>query len=70
MPELLEYIPDKLIDLSNDERQERAKFIHAGWQYYDGNMRKPLKVKPGQAVRKGQAMFMLLPLLTPEAERA
>ena len=48
MPELLEYTPDKMLDLSNDERQHRAGWIAAGWQYYDGNMRKPLKVKPGQ----------------------
>ena len=48
MPELLEYQPDAMIELSNDERKARSSWIKAGWQYYDGNMRKPLKVKQGQ----------------------
>lgn len=48
MPELSEYQPDKMLALSHDERRERAGRIAAGWQYYDGDMRKPLKVKAGQ----------------------
>ncbi len=50
MPELVAY-PDKpqdLIDLAADERKARANSTAAAWQYYDGDMRKPLKVKPGQ----------------------
>lgn len=50
MPELSAY-PDKpqgLIELSEHERTGRANEIAAAWRYYDGDMKKPLKVKAGQ----------------------
>ena len=50
MPELQQYPtqPQDLIELSNDERKARAAHVKAAWAYYDGEMRKPLKVKPNQ----------------------
>lgn len=50
MPELSAYPekPQTLVDLSESERKERADTVAAAWRYYDGDMRKPLKVKPGQ----------------------
>lgn len=50
MPELMEYIdrPQAMLDLSEQERIARGAAITAAWAYYDGDMRKPLKVKAGQ----------------------
>jgi hypothetical protein len=36
---------DRLLD---GERKQRADYIGAGWQYYKGKHKRPLKVKPGQ----------------------
>lgn len=50
MPGLVEYPedPGKLDQLAADEVQERRKQIDAAWRYYEGNHKRPLKVKPGQ----------------------
>lgn len=50
MPELSAYPekPQSLIELSEHERLARADENTAAWKYYDGDMRKPLKIKPGQ----------------------
>lgn len=51
MPQATEYPDnpsevDKLLD--EGERKARADYVRAGWQYYRGEHRKPLKVKTGQ----------------------
>lgn len=51
MPGLAEYPidnPDQLDLLASDELAARRKQIDAAWAYYEGNHRRPLKVKPGQ----------------------
>lgn len=51
MPGLAEYPlndPDQLTRLASDELATRRKAIDSAWAYYEGNHRKPLKVKRGQ----------------------
>lgn len=51
MPGLAEYPlndPDQLTKLASDELATRRKAIDSAWAYYEGNHRKPLKVKRGQ----------------------
>lgn len=51
MPGLAEYPlndPDQLTKLATDELAARRKAIDSAWAYYEGNHRKPLKVKRGQ----------------------
>lgn len=50
MPGLAQYPddPDLLTQLASDEIAERRKQIDAAWAYYEGNHRRPLKVKAGQ----------------------
>lgn len=51
MPGLAEYPlndPDRLTKLASDELATRRKAIDSAWSYYEGNHRKPLKVKRGQ----------------------
>jgi hypothetical protein len=40
--------PDQLTKLASDELATRRKAIDSAWSYYEGNHRKPLKVKAGQ----------------------
>lgn len=52
MPALAEYPltdPDALSRAASEERGLRRIDIRTAWQYYDGDHRKPLKVKTGQA---------------------
>lgn len=52
MPGLAEYPltdPGQLTELASNELAERCKAIDSAWAYYEGNHRKPLKVKAGQA---------------------
>jgi len=51
MPGLAEYPlndPDQLTKLASDELATRRKAIDSAWAYYEGNHRKPHKVKAGQ----------------------
>ena len=51
MPGLMEYpmeTPGELDRLAEGELDERRKAIDAAWAYYEGNHRRPLKVRTGQ----------------------
>lgn len=51
MPGLMEYPmekPGELDRLAETERKERQEQIDAAWRYYEGQHKRPLKVRPGQ----------------------